>query len=79
VVVTASTAAEASLAGSDPSAVITYRISASRRQAAHGRRRPWLVSSWPAGQRAVTALTGRGSPGPAPAAAAAPAGTGPAC
>jgi len=44
-VATASTAAAASPAGSDPSAVTTYRISASRRQAAHGRRRPGLVSS----------------------------------
>ena len=37
-VATASTAAAISLAGSDPSAVITYWINASRRQAAHGRR-----------------------------------------
>ena len=58
---TASTAAATSVAASDPSAVITCWISASRRQPGQGRRRPWPVSPWPAGQRAVTALTGQGS------------------
>jgi hypothetical protein len=39
-VATASTAAAASLAGSEPSMPMTCRISASRRQAAHDRRVP---------------------------------------
>jgi hypothetical protein len=69
-VVTASTAAAASLAGSGSSPAITCWISVSRRQAAHGRRAPWLVSSWSSGQRATTAVPGRGSPGRAPGEAA---------